>query len=73
MLPGMDGYAVNARLKDDPRFALIPVIFISGLDHLEDESRGRDAGATDYLTKPFVPAVIRASVRNAIVLGRARG
>jgi two-component system, sensor histidine kinase and response regulator len=71
-LPGMDGYAVNARLKADPALAGIPVAFISGQDHIEDETRGRDAGAADYVTKPFSPAVIRASVRNLIALRQAR-
>jgi two-component system sensor histidine kinase/response regulator len=72
LLPGMDGYAVNARLKDDLAIRDVPVVFISGLDHVEDEARGREAGAADYVTKPFNPALIRASVRNLIALRRAR-
>jgi two-component system sensor histidine kinase/response regulator len=71
-LPGMDGYAVNAQLKANPAHAAVPVVFISGQDHIEDETRGRDAGAADYVTKPFSPAVIRASIRNLISLRRAR-
>jgi diguanylate cyclase (GGDEF)-like protein len=72
LLPGMDGYAVNARLKEDPAYAAIPVVFISGLDQIEGEARGRGAGAVDYVTKPFNPALIRATVRNLIALRRAR-
>jgi diguanylate cyclase (GGDEF)-like protein len=72
LLPGMDGYAVHARLKDDPASAAIPVVFISGRDHIEDETRGREAGAADYVTKPFQPAVVRSCVRNLIALRRAR-
>jgi len=72
MLPGIDGYEVCTRLKADPATADIPVIFISGLDHLEDETHARDAGAADYVAKPFSPKLVRASVRNQLELVRAR-
>jgi CheY-like chemotaxis protein len=72
MLPGIDGYEVCARLKADPATADIPVIFISGLDHLEDETHARDAGAADYVAKPFSAKLVRAAVRNQLELVQAR-
>jgi putative two-component system response regulator len=72
MLPGLDGYGVCARLKQDPASADIPVVFITGLDRLEDETRAREAGAADYVTKPFSPPLIRACVRTQIALRRVR-
>ncbi len=72
MLPGIDGYEVCERLRRDPATADIPVIFSSGLDHLEDETRGRDAGAADYIVKPFSPKIVRAAIRNQLELRRTR-
>ena len=66
MLPGIDGYTVCERLKRDPATAGIPVIFISGLDHPEDVVRGRAAGGSGFLTKPFNPAAIHACVHDHI-------
>ena len=72
MLPGIDGYEVCARMKRDPRFAEVPVIFITALNAHEEEERGLEAGAADYVTKPFSPAVIRVRVRNQMQLRRTR-
>jgi CheY-like chemotaxis protein len=66
MLPGIDGYAVCEHVKRDPATADIPVIFITGLDHVEDAARGLAAGGSGFLTKPFDPAAIRACVRDHI-------
>jgi sigma-B regulation protein RsbU (phosphoserine phosphatase) len=72
MMPGMDGYEVCSRLKVDPATREIPVIFLTGQTSAEDETRGFDVGAVDYVHKPFSPAVIKARVRNHILLREAR-
>jgi putative two-component system response regulator len=71
MLPGLNGYDVCARLKHNPATADIPVVFITGLDREEDQTRAREAGAADFVTKPFSPPAIRACVRKQIALRRA--
>src|SRR5256885_14051058 len=64
MMPGMDGYEVCSRLKADPATCEIPVIFLTGQTGAEDETRGFDVGAVDYVHKPFSPAVVdRKSTR----------
>jgi len=70
MMPDMDGYEVCRALKSDPATQDIPVIFVTGLAETTDETRGLEAGAIDYITKPFVPAVVRMRVRNHLALRR---
>jgi serine phosphatase RsbU (regulator of sigma subunit) len=72
MMPGMDGYEVCARLKADPATCEIPVIFLTGQTSAEDETRGFEVGAVDYVHKPFSPAVVKARVRSHILLREAR-
>ena len=67
-MPGMDGYEVCRRLKDDPLTANLPVIFITGLTDADDETRGLELGAADYITKPFNLSVVRARVRTQLRL-----
>ncbi len=52
-MPGIDGYEVCRRLRADPEMAEIPVIFATLQDTLPDRLEGFDAGADDYVTKPF--------------------
>jgi putative two-component system response regulator len=63
MMPGMDGYAVCARLKADPATRDIPVIFVTALGEVGDETRGFALGAADYITKPFSPPIVEARVK----------
>src|SRR5580700_2057304 len=72
MMPGMDGYEVCSRLKADPATSEIPVIFLTGQTSAEDETRGFEVGAVDYVHKPFSPAVVKARVRSHILLREAR-
>lgn len=60
MMPGLDGYEVCRRLKADARVSHIPVIFLTAMTAIEDEARGFDAGAVDYVQKPIsVPILLR--------------
>ena len=63
MMPGMDGYEVCRRLKEDPATRGIPVVFLTALTEVEDKAKGFDAGAADYITKPFDVAEVDAKVR----------
>jgi phosphoserine phosphatase RsbU/P len=72
VMPGMDGYEVCSRLKADPATSEIPVIFLTGQTSAEEETRGFEVGAVDYIHKPFSPAVVKARVRSHILLREAR-
>ncbi len=72
MMPEMNGYQACAALKADPLLAAIPVIFITALADVEDETRGLGLGAVDYITKPFKQAIVRARVRTHLELKRQR-
>lgn len=72
MMPEMDGYEVLRRLQADPRTEGIPVIFVTAVDQAEDEQKGIDLGAVDYVTKPVNPAILLARVRNHLLLKEAR-
>ena len=62
MMPDMDGYEVLGHIKSDPLLQQIPVIMISSLNEVQSVVRCIDAGAEDYLTKPFDPTLLRARV-----------
>ena len=68
MMPEMDGYEVCKRLKADEATLHIPVIFVTALTDAEDEAKGLELGAVDYITKPFNPELVRARVRNHLEL-----
>ncbi|MBF0525675.1 MAG: response regulator, partial [Deltaproteobacteria bacterium] len=72
MMPGMDGYEVCRRLKADDRSRDIPVIFITAMGESEDETKGLELGAIDYLTKPINPAIVQARVKNHLQLKLAQ-
>lgn len=72
LMPGVDGYEVCTRLKNDRLLADVPVIFTTGLDDQEAEVRGLSLGAIDYVTKPINPIILRARVSNHVELKRLR-
>lgn len=68
MMPEMDGYEVCRRLKRNQSTAGIPIIFVTALNQPEDEEKGLNLGAIDYITKPLGAAIVRARVRNHLQL-----
>ena len=72
MMPEMDGYEVIARLKADPATREIPVIFLSAMDSTEDEEKGLELGAVDYITKPLRKGILLSRVRTHVGLFRSR-
>ncbi|MBF0102351.1 MAG: diguanylate cyclase, partial [Desulfobacterales bacterium] len=68
MMPGIDGYEVCKRLKANPTTLDIPVIFITAKIDEPDEVKGFQAGAVDYVTKPFRPVVVEARVKTHVDL-----
>jgi len=71
MMPEIDGYEVCRRLKSSESTRTIPVLFLTGLDRPEDEERGLELGAEDFIHKPISPPVVRARVRTHLSLSRA--
>jgi phosphoserine phosphatase RsbU/P len=71
MMPEMDGYEVCRRLKANPDTSDIPVIFLTGQTQADDETKGFDVGAVDYIHKPFSAAVVKARVRTHLMLREA--
>ena len=72
MMPRMDGFAVLEQHHDDPAIRDIPVIMISALDDMGSIVRCIEAGATDYLTKPFDPVLLKARVGASMEKKRLR-
>jgi len=72
VMPEMDGFEVCRRLKEDPAIDGTPIVFVTAMESVEDEARGLEMGAADYITKPINPLIVRARVRNLIQLKRYR-
>lgn len=70
MMPGESGFETCTRLTDDPATTDIPIIFISGLDDVENKVKGLRIGAVDYVTKPFAREEVLARVKIHIRLRR---
>ena len=66
LMPEMDGYEVLSQLKSDEETRNIPVIFVTGLISPEDEKKGLEMGAADYISKPFEEENVRTKIRNQI-------
>lgn len=72
LMPGIDGYEVCRQLKSDPRSQNIPVIFLTVKSEVDDEIKGFDVGAVDYISKPMSPPIIKSRVKNHLILTEAR-
>jgi putative two-component system response regulator len=70
MMPGMDGYEVCRHLKSDSQTSDIPVIFLTANTEIEDEEKGFELGAADYITKPVSPPILRARIRTHLRMKR---
>lgn len=69
-MPGMDGFEVCKRLKQEPALRDVPVIFVSALSDMQDKLTGFDIGGVDYVTKPFQREELLARVRTHLELHR---
>jgi class 3 adenylate cyclase len=72
MMPGMSGFEVLSRLKGSEKTGHIPVIMISALDEIDSAVRCIEAGAEDYLAKPFNPVLLRARIDSSLEKKRLR-
>ena len=63
MMPGIDGFTVCKRLKDNSDTCLIPVVIMTALGQTEDRIKGIDAGADDYVVKPYDARHLMARIR----------
>lgn len=70
-MPEMDGYTVLSQLKQNPLTHDIPVIFVTSMETLKDEEKGLSLGAVDYITKPVIPSILLARVKNHLILKQA--
>ncbi|BCL69883.1 putative CheY-like fused with Metal-dependent phosphohydrolase [Vibrio nigripulchritudo MADA3029] len=68
MMPVMDGYEVCYKLKKNPKTESIPVIFLTAKSQIEDEQKGFDVGAVDYILKPISPPILLARVQTHLKL-----
>jgi sigma-B regulation protein RsbU (phosphoserine phosphatase) len=66
VMPGMDGYEVCRRLRASPQFQEMPVMFLSALEDVSNKAKGFEAGANDYLVKPFEILEVKARVRSLL-------
>lgn len=72
LLPGIDGYQVCALLKENVLTKNIPVIFVTALRNAEEETKGLELGAIDYIFKPFNSAITKVRVKNHLELKEYR-
>jgi len=70
-LPGLDGYELTRRLRLDHRNATLPILLLTGRSALSDVVTGLNAGADDFITKPFAQPELIARIRSALRLRRA--
>jgi len=68
MMPEMDGYEVCRQLKADKMTSDIPVLFVTAMDSVDDETKGFDVGAVDYITKPIKSTVTLARIKTHLEL-----
>lgn len=68
MMPGIDGYEVCRQLKADLTTKDIPIVFVTAKIGVEDELKGLELGAVDYITKPISPPIVQARVQTHLAL-----
>jgi len=66
VMPGMDGYQTISEIKKSEKIKNTPVVFMTGLNSIEDEEKGLSLNAVDYITKPFSNIIVRLRVNNQI-------
>lgn len=69
-MPGMTGYEVCKIIREDPEFSSLPVIMVTSLSLAEERIRGIEAGATDFISKPFNKKELLARVRASLVISK---
>lgn len=72
MMPGIDGYEVCRLVKENPQTNDIPIIFLTAKSQVEDEQKGFNSGAVDYIAKPISPPIVRARVATHLQLKKVR-
>ena len=72
MMPGMNGYEVCEKLKSSPDTSYIPIIFLTALHEADDEYKGLNLGAVDYICKPFNPHVLLSRISTHLKLKKAQ-
>jgi len=72
-MPGMSGYEVCRKIRTDPEFADLPVIMVTALSLAEERIAGIEAGATDFISKPFNKKELLARVRSSLMVTRHSG
>jgi len=70
-MPGMSGYDVSETVRRDPRFATLPIIMLTALAQSDERVRGIQAGATDFITKPFSKKELLARLRTSLMIAKA--
>jgi len=68
MMPGIDGYEVCKKIKQDEKTSHIPIIFVTAISEAMDAAKAFELGAVDYITKPFNPVTVKARVKTHIQL-----
>ncbi len=72
IMPEMDGFQVCEHLKANPETSAIPIIFLTALNEVADETKGFQKGGSDFITKPFNPDIVKARIQTHIDLQRER-
>lgn len=70
-MPGMTGYEVCKEIRRDPEFAVLPVIMVTALSLAEERIKGIEAGATDFISKPFNKKELLARIQSSLALAKA--
>ncbi|MFM7728096.1 MAG: response regulator [Flavobacteriales bacterium] len=72
IMPELDGFEVCEQLKSSDSTSAIPIIFLTALNEVADETKGFQKGGSDFVTKPFNPDIVKARIRTHLDLQSAR-